>query len=94
MEEQTTITVGFRTTDIEGWLSSSHASAPLLQAGDLLVRWNLQLRPLHAGTRDAGLARWFTVEVPVGVAPDVLAALRAEAAVDAAFVKPPEEPPG
>jgi hypothetical protein len=52
------------------------------------------LVPLHGGTDDARLARYFTVDVPdVARAEDIARRLRQVAGVEAAYVKPPDELP-
>jgi hypothetical protein len=59
----------------------------------LLDDQDITLTPLHPQTDDATLASWFTVDVPDDRADDVVNALRSSAAVEAAYVKPADEPP-
>ncbi|HEY2715004.1 MAG TPA: hypothetical protein VGI73_02160 [Solirubrobacterales bacterium] len=52
------------------------------------------LEPMHPGESDPALASYFTVEVPDAAAADrAIAVLREHEAVEAAYVKPSEEPP-
>ncbi len=52
------------------------------------------LEPMHPGESDPALASYFTVEVPdAAAAGRAIAALREHDAVEAAYVKPSEEPP-
>jgi hypothetical protein len=54
----------------------------------------LQVQPLHPGSDDPELQRFFAVDVPDrGAAERALALLRRVPAVDAAYVKPEDEPP-
>jgi hypothetical protein len=54
----------------------------------------ISLDPMHPGESDPALASYFTVEVPDAAAADrAIAVLRAHDAVEAAYVKPSEEPP-
>ena len=62
----------------------------LLERAD---RLGVSLEPVHPGERDPSLAGYFTVEVPDERAEGVLASLQASDAVEAAYVKPAEEPP-
>jgi hypothetical protein len=50
----------------------------------------LQLRPLHPGSDDPELASWFVAEADDT---EVVSALQSMAGVDAAYVKPDDEPP-
>ena len=51
----------------------------------------VRLEPMHPGSEDPALASWFTAEVDR--VDDVLRTLRSSAAIEAAYVKPAEEPP-
>lgn len=54
----------------------------------------IRFEPLHPGTADPRLASYFVVEVPdASVAATVSARLREHEAVEAAYRKPPDEPP-
>lgn len=54
----------------------------------------LPLEPLHPGTADATLARWYRVAVPPGREPaEVARRLLLDPRVGAAYVKPPEAAP-
>ncbi|MGH9902135.1 MAG: hypothetical protein ACRD68_10050, partial [Pyrinomonadaceae bacterium] len=70
------------------------ATAPtreLLRAAEDL---GVELRPLDAGADSPALSRYFTVEVPNREAAErVVARLRRCGAVEAAYLKPPDEMP-
>jgi hypothetical protein len=89
------VTVAFRPDLIRAWLADGVGPRLLLELGDQLVGSGLTLRQLHPGTTDPQLASWFEV-----IAPDSTGARRALAflsrhpAVVAAFIKPPDAPPG
>jgi hypothetical protein len=52
------------------------------------------LEPIHPGTADPDLARYFTVEAPdQATAERVIAGLQQSKAVEAAYVKPPDAMP-
>ena len=52
------------------------------------------LEPIHPGTEDPELTRYFTVEAPdQSTAERVIARLRQSKAVEAAYVKPPDATP-
>jgi hypothetical protein len=52
------------------------------------------LEPIHPGTEDPELTRYFTVEAPdQATAERVMARLRQSKAVEAAYVKPPDAMP-
>ena len=52
------------------------------------------LEPMHPGTADPDLTRYFTVEVPdQATAERVLARLQQSKAVEAAYLKPPDAMP-
>lgn len=52
------------------------------------------LQPMHPGTDDPDLMRFFTVEVPDGAsAEQVVARLQEDTEVEAAYLKPPDEMP-
>lgn len=52
------------------------------------------LKPMHPGESDPALATYFTVDVSDAAAADrAIGALRDHDAVEAAYVKPAEEPP-
>ena len=54
----------------------------------------IRFQPLHPGTEDPRLATYFVVEVPEApTAQSVAARLRESQAVEAAYLKPPDEPP-
>jgi hypothetical protein len=83
----------------------SHQVAPSLAQGEAanpqareLLRLGEELgirfRPLHPHTEDPRLARYFMAEVPDrSAAQNVLARLRECAAVEAVYLKPPDELP-
>jgi hypothetical protein len=89
------LTVEFRPDLIESWLASGVGPPLLAELGDQIVASGLTLRQVHPGTTDPQLASWFEV-----IAPDSTEAKRAQAflsghpAVVAAFIKPPDAPPG
>ena len=59
-----------------------------------LEKLGLTLEPMHPGESDPALATYFTVEVPDAATADrAIGALRDHDAVEAAYVKPAEEPP-
>lgn len=52
------------------------------------------LQPMHPGTDDPDLMRFFTVEVPDGTsAEQLIARIQEDAMVEAAYLKPPDEMP-
>lgn len=51
------------------------------------------LTPMHPGTQDSDLASWFETDVDDDKVDEVLRVLRSSAAIEAAYVKPAEEPP-
>jgi hypothetical protein len=54
----------------------------------------LSLEPMHPGESDPVLSTYFTVEVPDAAAAErAIGALGQNEAVDAAYLKPAEEPP-
>jgi hypothetical protein len=61
--------------------------------GKALRESGVTLEPMHPGSEDPALASWFTAEVEDDRVDDVLRALRSSAAIEAAYVKPAEEPP-
>jgi hypothetical protein len=72
--------------------------SPTAEVDDLnrsLEELGLSLQPVHPGADDPLLAPYFTVEVPDDeeLAVRVLAVLEESGAVEAAYVKPPAEPP-
>jgi hypothetical protein len=88
------ITVHFNPKLIRDWIATGEAPAELVKAGDFVTSQNLPLLPVHPGTTDPTLAAVFTVHTPdEGVAKRLLADLRSNPAVDAAYVKPPESLP-
>jgi hypothetical protein len=54
-----------------------------------------RLRPRHPGVADPSLARWFVLDGPDdrGAGESAASALRDHPAVEAAYVKPADEPP-
>jgi hypothetical protein len=67
------------------------ASKELLQTAKEL---DVVLKPLHPGVEDRHLVSYFTVEVPDSATAEVvLAHLRNCKAVEAAYIKPPDEMP-
>jgi hypothetical protein len=48
---------------------------------------------MHPDSDDPALASWFTAEVGDDQVDEVLRILRSSAAIEAAYVKPAEEPP-
>ncbi len=78
-------------------LAAAEALAAVPEARDLMacVRslggW---LRPVHPGTNDPELVRFFEVDIPEPAAADAaLTALQGCRGVRAAYVKPPDAPP-
>ncbi len=58
-----------------------------------LARLHMSLKPIHPGTEDQDLARYFTLTSSQGPADEeALGALRKLEAVTAAYIKPEEEP--
>ena len=52
------------------------------------------LQPMHPGTDDPDLMRFFTVEVPDGAsAEQLIARIQHDPEVEAAYLKPPDEMP-
>jgi phytoene dehydrogenase-like protein len=89
------VTVGFRPDLIASWLATGTAPALLVELGDQLVASGVTLRPVHPGTTDPQLATWFEAVAPdADTAQRVVAQLRGHPAVTAAFIKPPDAPPG
>ena len=67
------------------------ASEELSQAAEEL---GVVLEPMHPGAEDPHLAPYFTVEVPdYATAERVIAHLQGLEAVEAAYLKPPDEMP-
>ncbi len=54
-----------------------------------------RLRPRHPGVADPSMARWFVLDGPEdrGTGESAASALRDHPAVEAAYVKPSDEPP-
>jgi hypothetical protein len=66
-------------------------SQELLQT---LEAHGIALEPLHPDAEDPFLTPYYTVEVPdAAKAEEVIAALRRSVAVEAAYIKPMDEPP-
>ena len=60
----------------------------------MMKTFGLTLQPMHAGTDDPNLQSYFTVEVPDhATSQRVLNRLQQAAAIEAAYVKPPDELP-
>jgi hypothetical protein len=76
-------------------LASGEATDP--RARELLrlaATSGIRLQPLHPGTVDPRLASWFVAEIPEASAVQgVLAQLRQCEAVEAAYIKPPDDLP-
>lgn len=54
----------------------------------------VELEPMHPGVEDSSLAQFYTVEVPdTATAEKVIKRLRSCAAVEAAYLKPPDALP-
>jgi hypothetical protein len=75
-----------------------HRRAPATQEAGQLLRqlesMDLTLEPIHPHTDDPVLQTFFTVQVPDdGTADEVIARLRELAAIEAAYVKPPDALP-
>lgn len=75
-----------------------HERAPPTPATEELARAAAQLgvalKPLHPGVEDPALATYFVVEVPdMATASQVMDQLQRCQAVEAAYVKPPDEMP-
>jgi len=67
------------------------ASKELLQTAEELC---VVLEPVHPGAEDPHLAPYFTVEVPdLATAERVIARLQRCKAIEAAYLKPPDEVP-
>jgi hypothetical protein len=69
------------------------SGTPSEQAGELARAAGTTLAPQHPGTRDPELASWYVAEVadPAG-AERLAVALRGTPGVEAAYVKPGDEP--
>jgi hypothetical protein len=86
--------VHFKSSLIRDWIDTGKAPAELVGAGDLVISRNLPLTPVHPGSTDPTLAAVFTVLTPdEDVAQRLLTDLWSNAAVDAAYAKPPESLP-
>lgn len=60
----------------------------------LLHEFGVELRPTHANTRDPDLSAWFETDAPdFATAERIASRLRANSAVEAAYIKPAEETP-
>lgn len=75
-----------------------HGRAPATHESDELLRqlesMGLTLEPMHAHTGDPELQTFFTVQLPDdGTGEDVMRHLREFAAIEAAYVKPPDDLP-
>jgi hypothetical protein len=60
---------------------------------ETLRKHDASLTPLHPRTTDETIAPWFTAEVSEDKADGLLHSLRSSPAVEAAYVKPADEPP-
>lgn len=62
--------------------------------GEIRKAFDLQLEPLHPGATDAGMQRFYAVEIADRQAAEhALERLRAHPSVEAAYGKPTDEPP-
>jgi hypothetical protein len=90
-----TVTVAFRPDLIKAWLANPGQQPLLVELGDQLIASGLTVRQMHPGTKDPQLAQWFEVTAPDSAgAKRALASLRGHPAVAAAYIKPPDAPPG
>jgi hypothetical protein len=90
-----TVVVQFRPDLVATWLRSGTAPDLLAGLGDQIAASGFQLTQTHRGTEDADLASWFSFQTQeLDGARRILAVLQRHPAVVAAFLKPPEAPPG
>jgi hypothetical protein len=69
-------------------------SSRAVQAQQAAARYGAELHPIHPGTSDPELARFFVVEVAEDVPTDqVVDDLLACDVIESATAKPPDEPP-
>jgi hypothetical protein len=88
------ITVKVRPGDAPGLHGTAPPSPDAAGLRDTAARLGLSLVPQHPGETDPLLAPYFTAEVAdPALAESALSALRDSPAVEAAYVKPAEEPP-
>jgi hypothetical protein len=88
------VVIRFRPELISTWLRTGSAPSLLTQLGDVLTEYGFRLTQTHRGTDDAGLASWFSFGTSETEARRALALLQRHPAVEAAYAKPPEAPPG
>lgn len=76
-------------------LRHNEPPAPETRAlAELLETLGIELRPTHPVTRDPELSTWFETDAPdLATAEQIASKLQANSAVEAAYIKPPEEPP-
>lgn len=67
---------------------------PRQQLASLSHRLGAALKPLHSGTDDPALRKYFAAEVSDGEAEAAAARVRNEPGVEAAYTKPADFPPG
>ncbi len=60
---------------------------------DLLIRAHASIEPMHPGTHDSELSRYFTVDAQEAVASALQDALLQTEGVTAAYIQPPEALP-
>ncbi len=76
---------------LHGRCAPTPESASVVEA---VAEFGVRLVPIHPGIDDPELMRYFAVEVPAqALAERVVTRLRQIAVVDAAYVKPPDQPP-
>ena len=64
------------------------------ELSQILDSLGVELEAMHPGVEDPILATWFVIETPdPATAEQVVARLQRRAAVEAAFIKPPDELP-
>lgn len=64
------------------------------ELGELLQAFGVELRPTHVDTEDPDLSAWFEIDAPdFATAERIVSRLQSNSAVEAAYIKPVEEPP-
>ena len=87
------ITVKVRAEHAAALQTGAPGSAEAKALSEDLRERGVTLTPLHPRTDDTTLASWFTAEVDESQVNEILNTLSSYAAVEAAYVKPAEEPP-
>jgi hypothetical protein len=69
-------------------------SSETRELAKLLQAFGVELRPTHANTQDPDLSVWFEIDAPdFATAERIISRLQSNSAVEAAYIKPVEEPP-